>query len=102
MLLISVGFDAHWKDPLGHQLASTDGYAQIVSRFTSWADSHCNGRISIILEGGYDLEAGASSALAITQALLGQSWCDPLGKSPIPEDKRWQALIENAREMWGL
>ncbi len=102
MLLISVGFDAHWKDPLGHQLASTDGYAQVISRFSGWADANCNGRISIILEGGYDLEAGATSALAITQALIGEQWDDPFGKSPIPEDTHWQSLIENAKELWGL
>jgi acetoin utilization deacetylase AcuC-like enzyme len=102
MILISVGFDAHWKDPLGHQLASADGYAQIVSKLTDWADSNCNGRLSIFLEGGYDLEAGATSALAIIKALLDQPWDDPIGISPIPEDTRWQGLIEQAKEMWEL
>jgi len=102
MLLMSVGFDAHWKDPLGHQLVSTDGYAQVISKFTSWADANCNGRISIFLEGGYDLEVGATSALAITKALMGEPWNDVLGKSPIPEDMHWQSLIEKAKEMWEL
>jgi acetoin utilization deacetylase AcuC-like enzyme len=102
MILMSVGFDAHWKDPLGHQLASSGGYADIVRLLSLWADTHCQGRIAIFLEGGYDLEAGATSALAITQALLGKSWKDPLGKSSTPEDGRWVALVEQAKELWRL
>jgi acetoin utilization deacetylase AcuC-like enzyme len=100
MILMSVGFDAHWKDPLGHQLASSGGYADIVRRLSLWADTHCQGRIAIFLEGGYDLEAGATSALAITQALLGKSWKDPLGKSSTPEDGRWVTLVEQAKQLW--
>lgn len=102
MILMSVGFDAHWKDPLGHQLASSGGYADIVTRLSLWSDTHCEGRMAIFLEGGYDLEAGATSALAITQALLGKSWKDPLGKSPTSEDERWITLVEQAKELWGV
>lgn len=102
MLLISVGLDAHWRDSLGHQLASADGYGSFISKLTEWADSHSNGRISLFLEGGYDLDAGAASAVAITKALIGKQWEDPLGKSAIPEDTRWENVIQSAKEIWSL
>jgi len=102
MLLISAGFDAHWRDPLGHQLVSTDGYGSFFSQLASWADNHCDGRMAVILEGGYDLEAGATSALAITQAMLGLQWEDPIGKSPIPEDSRWETILKEVKEIWDL
>ena len=76
MLLVSAGFDAHWRDPLGHQLASAQGYGEVLDSLTQFADQHCSGRIAVFLEGGYDLQAGAASALAATQAMLGLEWED--------------------------
>ena len=102
MILISAGFDAHWRDPLGHQLVSAEGYGSFISQLASWADNRCDGRMVVILEGGYDLEAGATSALAITQAMLGLPWEDPIGKSPIPEDSRWEAILKEAKTIWDL
>jgi acetoin utilization deacetylase AcuC-like enzyme len=102
MLLMSVGFDAHWKDPLGHQLASASGYAEFVSSLAAWADEHCDGKIALFLEGGYDLEAGATSAAAICHALLGEPWSDPLGPSPTPEDERWKVLVDKAKVLWNI
>jgi acetoin utilization deacetylase AcuC-like enzyme len=102
MILMSVGFDAHWRDPLGHQLASTNGYADFVSRLATWADKNCDGRIALFLEGGYDLEACATTAAAISQALLGRPWSDPIGPSPTPEDERWKALVDKAKTLWNL
>ncbi|MGD8458114.1 MAG: histone deacetylase [Anaerolineales bacterium] len=102
MILMSFGFDAHWKDPLGHQLASANGYAEFVSGLAAWADDNCDGKIALFLEGGYDLEAGATSSTAICQALSGQPWVDPLGPSPIPEDERWKSLVEKAKNSWNL
>ena len=93
MLLISAGFDAHWRDPLGHQLATAQGYGEVLAAFTQFADQHCQGRIAVFLEGGYDLEAGAVSALAATQALLGLKWDDPLGRGPTFEDEYWKTRL---------
>jgi acetoin utilization deacetylase AcuC-like enzyme len=93
MLLVSAGFDAHWRDPLGHQLASANGYGEVVDALTQFADQHCQGRIAVFLEGGYDLLGGAASALAITQAMLGLRWEDPLGPGPMEEDEYWKTRL---------
>ncbi|MDH3944282.1 MAG: histone deacetylase, partial [Anaerolineae bacterium] len=94
MILISAGFDAHWRDPLGHLLVSTSGYANTISALVQWADENCSGRILLNLEGGYDLEASADSALASTQVLLELPWEDPLGPSPTQESTAWESVID--------
>jgi acetoin utilization deacetylase AcuC-like enzyme len=53
MLLVSAGFDAHWRDPLGHQLATADGYGNLMAQFSAFADQQCEGRLAVFLEGGY-------------------------------------------------
>ena len=102
MLLVSVGFDAHWRDPLGHQLATANGYGQLVNQFVEFSDSHCEGRLAVFLEGGYDLGAGAACALAVTQALLRQKWEDPIGPSPLPEDTFWESRLQQVIKQWDL
>lgn len=94
ILLVSAGFDAHWRDPLGHQLASVQGYGEVLASLTQFADQHCQGRIAVFLEGGYDLMAGAASALAATQAMLGIKWEDPFGPGPTGEDHYWKKRLE--------
>ena len=102
MILVSVGFDAHWRDPLGQMLVSTNCYGQLITGLVNWADGHCQGRIALILEGGYDLEAGSYSALAAAQALLEQTWQDPLGSGIEPEELVWQTTLDQARQIWDL
>jgi acetoin utilization deacetylase AcuC-like enzyme len=102
MLLVSAGFDAHWRDPLGHQLVTADGYGKLMAQFTAFADQHCQGRLAVFLEGGYDLGAGAASALAVVQALLGQQWEDTIGPSPLPEDSYWESRLQQVIRQWDL
>jgi acetoin utilization deacetylase AcuC-like enzyme len=102
MLLVSAGFDAHWRDPLGHQLSTANGYGQLVTELTAFADQNCEGRLAVFLEGGYDLEAGAACALAVTQALLGMDWEDTIGPSPLPEDTFWESRLQQVIKQWNL
>lgn len=64
-LLISTGFDAHVRDPLGHQLLETEHYAEMTRRVLDVA----GGRIVSLLEGGYNLQALGESAVAHFRAL---------------------------------
>lgn len=102
ILLVSTGFDAHWRDPLGHQLATANGYGRMVKNFIEFAEDQCQGRIAVFLEGGYDLGAGAACALATTQALLDQEWEDPIGVSPMPEDPFWESRLHQVLREWDL
>lgn len=100
MLLVSAGFDAHWRDPLGHQLMTADGYGWLAAAMANFADRYCQGRLAVLLEGGYDLEGGSASALAMVQALVGEEWEDRIGPSPMAEDPFWQSRLSAVSAQW--
>ncbi|MFN3705561.1 MAG: histone deacetylase [Thermoflexales bacterium] len=86
MLLVSAGFDAHWRDPLAHMNLSLSGFARIIRVLRSLSDALCNGRMVLVLEGGYDLAALSYGVLNCFRILLGQDDVeDPLGPSPEQE-----------------
>lgn len=55
-ILVSAGFDAHERDPLGGMRLSSSAYASMTATLTELADRHSDGRLLSLLEGGYDLE----------------------------------------------
>ncbi|HMV76874.1 MAG TPA: histone deacetylase [Leptospiraceae bacterium] len=70
-IIISAGFDAHAKDPLGGMNLSTSAFEFFTSAVREKAEELCQGRIISHLEGGYDLDALADSAEAHFAALKG-------------------------------
>ncbi len=56
-VVLSAGFDAHAADPLGGMQLSTGGYAVLTRRLRSFAADRCAGRLAVVTEGGYDLQA---------------------------------------------
>jgi acetoin utilization deacetylase AcuC-like enzyme len=71
LLLVSAGFDAHWRDPLAQLQLDAADYAWITSELRTLAARHAQGRIVSMLEGGYDLQALRESSVAHVRALLG-------------------------------
>ena len=57
LVLLSAGYDAHDRDPLGGMRVSTSGYARMTRDLCAVADRCCEGRMVTVTEGGYDLEA---------------------------------------------
>ena len=102
MVLVSFGFDPHWRDPLGSLLLSGAGYGWIISSLVRFSEAKCGGRIALFLEGGYDLDAGAVCGQAAVAALLNQAWEDPLGPSPQQESRYWLVMERRAREIWNI
>jgi acetoin utilization deacetylase AcuC-like enzyme len=100
-LLISYGFDTHWKDPLGGMLVSADCVYRLISQLQDWAQINCSGRIAVILEGGYDLDAARACGEAVAAGLAGKPFVDDLGPSLQPEDDTWMNILRNAEEILG-
>ncbi|MDZ7844567.1 MAG: hypothetical protein U5K99_07190 [Anaerolineales bacterium] len=98
MLLISFGFDAHFLDPLGNLQLTGRGYYRLIRQLKTWAADHCQGRISLFLEGGYDLRAGRICGGAAAAALLDEDWQDPLEPPLQPENNAWRGVIMKAVE----
>jgi acetoin utilization deacetylase AcuC-like enzyme len=101
MILVSYGFDPHWMDPLGQFLVTADAFGKLIQKLCSWSDSHCQGRIGIYLEGGYDLNAAGACSLAVISAMLGKSWNDPF-PCPYEENHAWQNTLKKAHSIWNL
>jgi acetoin utilization deacetylase AcuC-like enzyme len=71
LILISAGFDAHVRDPLGGLRFTEQDYSEATKRLMDIADKKCGGRIVSLLEGGYDLEGLSRSVAAHVLALMG-------------------------------
>ncbi len=69
LIFVSAGFDAHARDPLANINLVEDDFAWVTRGIVAMADQFANGRVISTLEGGYDLEALASSAQAHLEAL---------------------------------
>jgi acetoin utilization deacetylase AcuC-like enzyme len=102
MVLVSCGFDPHWRDPLGHLLLSAKIYGELIKALVGWVDNHASGKIALFLEGGYDLDACAACGEAVVAALLGKPFTDPLGPSPKLEGSSWNSVYSRAKEIWSL
>ena len=71
LIVISAGFDAHWRDPLANLNLTEADFGWATVKLMERADKHCNGRIVSVLEGGYDLEGLSRSVAAHVTALMG-------------------------------
>jgi acetoin utilization deacetylase AcuC-like enzyme len=69
LVLLSAGYDAHFRDPLAGCEVTRDGYAQMAASVRGMAED-LGVPLGVVLEGGYDLEALAESVLA-TLAVVG-------------------------------
>src|SRR5690606_6262411 len=54
IILLSAGYDAHEDDPIGGCRVTDDGFAALSRRTRELADRFADGRIVVVLEGGYD------------------------------------------------
>jgi acetoin utilization deacetylase AcuC-like enzyme len=83
-ILVSLGFDAFWADPLASLRLSIGGaYVPLIRSALDLAKEFCVSRIVVALEGGYDLDALAHGTDAVCRLLLGEEPDpDPLGPPP--------------------
>jgi acetoin utilization deacetylase AcuC-like enzyme len=70
-VLVSAGFDAHERDPLGGMRVTEEGFSRMTSALRQVASVYAGGRIVSLLEGGYDPVALADSALKHVRDLSG-------------------------------
>lgn len=70
LVIISAGFDAHHRDPLGSLQLTEEDFAWVTLKLMEAAEIHCDGRVVSVLEGGYDLQGLAASAGIHVQALM--------------------------------
>lgn len=73
-LIVSAGFDAHRNDPITDMGLAADDYSTMMRRLIPLVPA---GRIVIMLEGGYDLDALSACSAATLGALVGSDTSSP-------------------------
>ena len=81
LVIVSAGFDAHHRDPLGSLQLTEEDFAWVTLQIMEAAEIHAGGRIVSVLEGGYDLQGLAASVGIHVQALM-RGNADMLGETP--------------------
>jgi len=71
LVIVSAGFDAHERDPLAGMRLSTAAFAAMTAELRGVAERQCQGRMAVVTEGGYDLQALAASLDAVAETLNG-------------------------------
>jgi acetoin utilization deacetylase AcuC-like enzyme len=69
LILVSAGFDSHWRDPLANFQLTETGFARLATDLLGLSRLTAQGRLLFVLEGGYDPPALAGSVRACFQAL---------------------------------
>ena len=71
LIIVSAGFDAHYRDPLASLNLRADDFGWVTQKLMDVADASAGGRIVSVLEGGYDLQGLKESVAAHVTALMG-------------------------------
>ncbi len=96
MILVSCGFDAHASDPLASMSLSGAGYLEMACIIRTLADELCEGRLCMVLEGGYAEQGLREGTSAVLDALL-ESDRSRIG--PTPELQQGSSLRQIVREV---
>src|SRR5881397_616261 len=105
LILVSLGIDAHYRDPLTSLVLSSPGYVELVTRSAALATRLCGSRFAVALEGGYHLDALGEVIAGVVARFRGRSI--PLALSEVLDDKgrggpAIEATIRAHRPFWNL
>jgi acetoin utilization deacetylase AcuC-like enzyme len=104
IILVSAGFDTYMGDPLGAMRMTAEGFAAETRILLDLAAECCNGRLVMVLEGGYHILGQVKSARAVLLEMLGETHMteDTLNRMAADIDERYDRLIRRVREQIGL
>jgi acetoin utilization deacetylase AcuC-like enzyme len=91
ILLVSAGFDAHERDPLGGMRLTTAGFAAMTASLRQLTEEICGGRLVLVTEGGYDLRALGDCMRAVIDVLAAESCPVPTWPTTSAASRRGQA-----------
>ena len=77
LIVVATGFDMYYADPIGNCSLTSIAYNQFADKILKIAERVCEGRISFILEGGYDIIGLPYCVEAIIKALLKEKYEPP-------------------------
>ena len=105
VVLVSLGVDAHYRDPITSLVLSSPGYVELLSRSAALAARLCGSRLALALEGGYHLDALGEVITGVVGRLRGQTTRLVLSKN-LDDNVRGRpaidATIQAHRPFWNL
>jgi acetoin utilization deacetylase AcuC-like enzyme len=104
LIIVSAGYDAHLADKLSMMRVSTAGYIRMVETLCNLADGLCDGKLAMVLEGGYALETLAELVRVSLEVLMGKTVESSL-VGPSPEQHRplvAEQVMDAVKEIHGL
>jgi acetoin utilization deacetylase AcuC-like enzyme len=96
LVLVCAGYDAHRNDPLGGCLLETSSYGEL-GRWSRLLGERVGAPVGCLLEGGYDLDALASSVAATMEALT-----DSADPRSVPAGPLVDHAAEQVGRFWSL
>lgn len=101
IILVSAGFDAHWRDPLAGLQFRTSTFHYLAAQVKNLANAVAGGRCVFLLEGGYDLKALGDAVVDSFLGLLGDKSIDKFSPDLLrdePKDKV-RAVLNEAKSI---
>ena len=108
LILVSLGLDVHYSDPVARLGLSMLGQAEAFANVVSWAREACGGRMVIVLEGGYSLSHIGRMLAADVAILAEQEYelVDERTRTPTNVRSRAEETLREVRriqsEFWEL
>ncbi len=102
MIFVSVGFDAHWNDPITSLGLSSAGYFTVAQKNIALAEEVCGGKIVFVLEGGYDPVNVANGVESTFHALTKSPRRSDAGDASPHREPECGSLIEEIRKWHGF
>lgn len=92
LILVSAGFDTHHLDQTMY--ADESGFAALTGRLCELSDRLCDGRLVLMLEGGYHADALAGGSEACVRIMAGET----AGEPAIDDEDPGLAAVETAAD----
>jgi acetoin utilization deacetylase AcuC-like enzyme len=100
-ILVSAGFDPHQRDPLGAMNVTEAGFAAMTSLLMRLAETHSDGRIAFLLEGGYDLQALKNSVATVLRTIEDSPPIDLAGAEGAAIEPLVRRILRVQEKYWG-
>lgn len=73
IIFVSLGFDTFWRDSQGSMSVTSSGQAQMLLNLNKLAKQICDGKLCVVLEGGYLPDAVRAGSENVMKVLMGQT-----------------------------
>lgn len=103
VILVAAGFDTHHTDPMGSMNVTTEGFGRMTALLMEMAATLCNGRLVLVLEGGYNPQALRDSVEMVFWELTGSSMINEEEMRQV-EDAQYEEIrgaIQQVKEVQG-